>query len=59
MSNINIEQRRTEIIITEIDSGERLSQSSTTESHLLYAILNKLEEMRINQIDIEEAISPR
>ncbi len=59
MSNINIEQRKELIIVTEIDSGKRLTQSATTESHLLYAILNKLEEMRINQIDIESAISPR
>ncbi len=56
MANLDIEKRdHMRIRITDLDNGGHIGTQSV-EANLLYAILEKLEEIRCQGIDIENAV---
>ena len=54
---MKIEQRSNTIRITYSDAG--FIQSASVESNLLFAILEKIEEIRCGIIDVEDAVGNR
>ena len=56
MSKINIKKiNNLRIKVTDLDNGGSI-ETQSVEANLLYAILDKLEELRCCSIDIEDAI---
>jgi len=46
------------ILVTDLDNGGSI-ETQSVEANLLYALLEKLEEIRCCTIDVESAINPR
>ena len=59
MANLDFEKIDNLIIrVNDLDNGENI-EAQTVEANLLFAILEKLEEIRMQGVDIENAIAGR
>ena len=51
-------EQETDLYISVIDSSGKSISTKSVEANLLFAILEKLEEIRCNIIDVEDVVSP-